>query len=486
MTVMAPLAYNARNDTTRLLLRRLVESGRLRCPHSGNRLFFDLDGSVRSRGTGQPFEVASGAIDLFGDYEPGAELCPPPEDFVKNVARGLGIAQDPGSLEATARAVAATQLKPRGSRQIAAEIRELASRMKIEEPVGWPPVGPAGPKPGEMPAPLSRNQDVKIAFVRHYIDGSLPAGQSITRSIRIRNEGQSILSSAGSCPVHISYHWADERGHVIVFEGVRSALPVEFPPGEELTVCVSIETPERPGKYRLQVRVVQEFVAWHETTGLDIPVTLKPQIHHSLSDAERVDADYEYKTDVIASRQFLMQRYPIRADGPRYLLLEIGGGVYPLAIPLSRDRADVVSFDVSFAQCQLGSLVHSQPGMEADPAHFLYVAADATALPVRPGCADGIVFCAALHHFPDPSRLLQSLIPFLKPTGSIVIVREPCQPNPQDVAYLEGLQLGINEQQWTPEEYAVLFERAGLKPVRSLIRSQFNLMAVLRPACSTP
>lgn len=62
------------------------------------------------------------------------------------------------------------------------------------------------------------------------------------------------------------------------------------------------------------------------------------------------------------------------------------------------------------------------------------------------------------------------------------MIREPCSPNPFHNDYLRDLRRGIDEQQWSLNEYASIFSEAGFEVVRGMIRSQCSLNAVLQPA----
>lgn len=72
----------------------------------------------------------------------------------------------------------------------------------------------------------------------------------------------------GKYPVRISYHWLDQDEKMAVFEGQRTAPgPKGIAPGEFCKINININMPEQPGKYKLQLTLVQEGVAWFETSG---------------------------------------------------------------------------------------------------------------------------------------------------------------------------------------------------------------------------
>ncbi len=463
-----------------MLLARLIDEKVLRDPRSSGDLKTNGDGLVHGA-DGRAYSMHSGALDLYDDYHALDELQPPPRDFVKAIAEALGIPTTDGYLKAVSQAVMDTQLVPRFSRHLGAEVRELASRMHIEEPSDWPP---ALTGQQEELRSSSFNEDVQVKLLSESVHwpGHARAGREFTISVRIRNDGASTIGSHGDHPVHLSYHWVDDKGDMPIEEGHRSPLPRDVEPGDELTVILGLQAPRRRGRYTLQLRVVQELVHWHETTGVDLPAEVtRSRGRHSLDRLTRVDVPFNYADEIKSVRAMLEECFPPPEGNERHRLLEVGSGVYPQIIELSADRADVIAADISFAMSQLGSLIFTHLNQTANADHFLFLASDAMQLPIANESMDGIVICAALHHFPDPVALLCRLRSLLKPTGLLIAVREPCSPNPFGEDYLKDIRLGINEQQWSPGEYASIFSKAGLEVVRGVTRSRCSLNVVLRP-----
>lgn len=64
---------------------------------------------------------------------------------------------------------------------------------------------------------------------------------------------------------------------MVVFEGIRTSLPRDLPPGETAALSATIQGPPQEGKFILRLTMVQEGVAWFEKFGgqpLDLPVTV--------------------------------------------------------------------------------------------------------------------------------------------------------------------------------------------------------------------
>lgn len=94
--------------------------------------------------------------------------------------------------------------------------------------------------------------------------------------IRLGNHSRSMLGSSGSAPVLVSYHWRDISGDVRILDGVRTSLPRYVWPGEEVEFQVAVAPPPSPGRWILQLRIVQESVRWHEgaSFGTSVPPDL--------------------------------------------------------------------------------------------------------------------------------------------------------------------------------------------------------------------
>src|SRR5918994_1453699 len=78
------------------------------------------------------------------------------------------------------------------------------------------------------------------------------------------------LENAGDTPWRddrftVSYHWLDELGNAIVWDGLRT--PVAAEPGDKATVDVAVRAPIPPGRYRLSIDLVDESRFWFGELG---------------------------------------------------------------------------------------------------------------------------------------------------------------------------------------------------------------------------
>ena len=86
---------------------------------------------------------------------------------------------------------------------------------------------------------------------------------------------------AGRPGVQLSYHWLDDRGNAIVWDGPRVAFERPVAPGEEVEVETLLRAPQPPGRYRLAFDLVEEFRFWFAEVGsspLELDVDVAPRI----------------------------------------------------------------------------------------------------------------------------------------------------------------------------------------------------------------
>jgi len=77
--------------------------------------------------------------------------------------------------------------------------------------------------------------------------------------------------------VHVSYHWLDERGNPLVWDGIRTPLDRAVPPGDRVRVTVRFRAPIPPGPYRLMLDLVDEGRAWFTDVGSP-PLLLEEEV----------------------------------------------------------------------------------------------------------------------------------------------------------------------------------------------------------------
>ena len=89
------------------------------------------------------------------------------------------------------------------------------------------------------------------------------------------------LANEGTAPwraLNLSYHWLDERGNAIVWDGIRT--PVTAAPGERLELEPRVRGPIPPGNYLLAFDLVDEHRFWLAEVGNHsptVPVDVEPR-----------------------------------------------------------------------------------------------------------------------------------------------------------------------------------------------------------------
>ncbi len=111
---------------------------------------------------------------------------------------------------------------------------------------------------------------------------ALKPNTSAVLKIKVRNMSPSLWPSRGQADgkygINLSYHWIDQNGKIIVFDGLRTALPHDLMPNEEVTLNVVVATQPQRGEFFIEFDLVQELVAWFKDKGsqtLKVPVKME-------------------------------------------------------------------------------------------------------------------------------------------------------------------------------------------------------------------
>jgi hypothetical protein len=93
--------------------------------------------------------------------------------------------------------------------------------------------------------------------------GAIAAGALHDVTVEAENVGSAPWRTRGHEEgLFLSYHWLDERGNPIVWDGLRTPLERPVAPGESLRATMSVRGPIPPGRYRLAVDLVEEHRFW--------------------------------------------------------------------------------------------------------------------------------------------------------------------------------------------------------------------------------
>jgi len=113
---------------------------------------------------------------------------------------------------------------------------------------------------GEHPVPAG---PLAVRWLAHEL-GPVQAGALTLAHVVVEN--------AGTAPwrgLKVSYHWLDDRGNPIVWDGIRHE--VSAAPGDRVERDVQIRGPIPPGRYRLAFDLVDEHRFWLAELGNHTP-----------------------------------------------------------------------------------------------------------------------------------------------------------------------------------------------------------------------
>jgi hypothetical protein len=89
------------------------------------------------------------------------------------------------------------------------------------------------------------------------------AGSLQQATVEVENAGSATWRTRGPKDgLFVAYHWLDERGNPIVWDGRRTPLERAVAPGETLRQQFDLRAPIPPGRYRLAVDIVEELRFW--------------------------------------------------------------------------------------------------------------------------------------------------------------------------------------------------------------------------------
>jgi hypothetical protein len=91
--------------------------------------------------------------------------------------------------------------------------------------------------------------------------------------VRITNNGSDTLRSllADGTPMRLSYHLVDAQGRDVLWDGPRTSLEVDLPPGASHVQGVAVKRPDERGTCTVKVDLVSDGRRWW---GIDAPVTV--------------------------------------------------------------------------------------------------------------------------------------------------------------------------------------------------------------------
>ena len=91
----------------------------------------------------------------------------------------------------------------------------------------------------------------------------IPAGAKAVVRARVRNASREWWSPVrGPQMIYFANHWLAEDGRLLVQDDGRAPLPGDLGPGAAAELAVEVSAPADPGRYALELDLVQQDVAW--------------------------------------------------------------------------------------------------------------------------------------------------------------------------------------------------------------------------------
>ena len=121
--------------------------------------------------------------------------------------------------------------------------------------------------------PTVRAQETFKFDAVHFVPAGKPPhklGEPLTGNVRLRNASGETRPAGPGGRVKLAYHWLDESGEMVEFEGARTAFEGPVEPGARVALAQPVLPPAEPGRYRLQVDLVYEFVGWFSERGASV------------------------------------------------------------------------------------------------------------------------------------------------------------------------------------------------------------------------
>lgn len=115
-------------------------------------------------------------------------------------------------------------------------------------------------------APLPRlPRSAVLATIKASVDSlRVPPRARTTIDVRVRNASrQTWPGTSGERMIYLGNHWLTESGAaVLVQDDGRVGLGRDIAPGEEIELALAVTAPGSPGRYVLELDLVQQQVAW--------------------------------------------------------------------------------------------------------------------------------------------------------------------------------------------------------------------------------
>jgi SAM-dependent methyltransferase len=148
----------------------------------------------------------------------------------------------------------------------------LREFFRIAKPLGWIIFQvPSHLRPEQTSTDAQGRLPLKASSASFRVEQdclNLPPGTKQTINVFVTNRSTTVWRQMGKgYEINLGNHWLDAKGKKLVHDDARSRLPDCVSPNEEVPVSLQVSVPEQPGRYRLQMDVVQEGLRWFADAG---------------------------------------------------------------------------------------------------------------------------------------------------------------------------------------------------------------------------
>lgn len=139
--------------------------------------------------------------------------------------------------------------------------------------------------------PLSDGECAQVALTIRECPIEMACRRSVHVQVDVENRSAQKLGSFPPYPLQFSYRWLNDRtGEVVVDEGARTMMQPPLAPGQQAIYSVGVAAPDEPGRYRLRLTLVQEWLRWLDRIEHPVSAESVVLVEHPTGGRDRLDA----------------------------------------------------------------------------------------------------------------------------------------------------------------------------------------------------
>jgi ubiquinone/menaquinone biosynthesis C-methylase UbiE len=272
------------------------------------------------------------------------------------------------------------------------------------------------------------NADIKARIGNDF----LGPGNRLYFEVQVKNRSPFAWPMRGACAVRLSYHWLDQSGKVVVFDGKKTSLPRVLNPNEAIGINCTVPIPKMFGSYILEFDLVQDNANWFKDKGSAVATI-------SLVSSGELPKLQDYQT-VWKSADLSKDYWSVIGPASKEQFEEVGDAYLQSLIPLGL-TPDSSVLDVG---CGTGSLAQSMTKFLSDQGiycgtdiadeaidfcrqkysrgNFTFLRNHMTTIPIQNIEFDLIVFHSVFTHtyIEETVALLREAARLLKKSGKVI------------------------------------------------------------------